>query len=282
MTKSMTTFLAMMLAGWSVVAAVQSAEPARSARPVQSAQRLQSAEGIARILAPTGKLRVAVYPGSPTSMIEDRASGARKGVTYELGMELAKRLGVPFEPVISQRAAEAADALKNGSADFTITNASPARAKDLDFAAPVLDLELGYIALITSAVTSLSGVDKPGIRIGVAEGSTSQSTLTREFKNATVVPAPSLAAAAEMLSQKSIDAFATNKAILFEMSDGLKGSRVLDGQWGFEHLAMAVPKGREGAINYLKTFAADARAQGLITRAVERAGLRGAVEAAGQ
>jgi polar amino acid transport system substrate-binding protein len=47
-----------------------------------------------------------------------------------------------------------------------------------------------------------------------------------------------------MLSQGRLNAFATNKAILFEMSDSLPGSRVLDGRWGVEHLAIAIPKNR--------------------------------------
>jgi polar amino acid transport system substrate-binding protein len=103
------------------------------------------------------------------------------------------------------------------------------------------------------------------------------STLTREFKNATVVTAPSLKSAMDMLSQKKIDAFATNKAILFEMTDELPGSRVLDGRWGLEHLAMAIPKGRDAAMPYLRKFADDVRSEGLVKRAVERAGLRGTV-----
>src|SRR5258705_5776067 len=91
----------------------------------------QPAQDMQRILAPSGKLRVGVYPGSPTSMIQDAPSGQRKGVTYDIGTELAKRLGVPFEPVVFQRVAEVVDALKSGQIDFTITNASPARVKDL-------------------------------------------------------------------------------------------------------------------------------------------------------
>src|ERR1019366_8948221 len=57
---------------------------------------------VRQVLAPTGKLRVGVYPGSPTSMIRDSASGETKGVSFELGKELARRLGVPFEPVVYQ------------------------------------------------------------------------------------------------------------------------------------------------------------------------------------
>src|SRR5215213_8195049 len=132
----------------------------------------QTSDDPARILAPTGKLRVAVYPGSPTSMIEGMG-GDRKGLTYDVGAELAKRLGVPFEAVIYQRPAEVAEALKSGQADFTITNASPTRMKDLDFTPTLIDLELGYLVVPGSPVSALADIDRPGIRVGVSEGSTS-------------------------------------------------------------------------------------------------------------
>jgi polar amino acid transport system substrate-binding protein len=123
-------------------------------------------------------------------------------------------------------------------------------------------------------------VDRPGVKVGVSQGSTSQGTLARLYKSATLVPAASLPAAAQMLSKGEIDAFATNKAILFEMADTLSGARVLDGRWGLEHLAIAVPKGREDGMPYMRRFADSARNEGLVKRAAERAGLRGTVEAA--
>jgi polar amino acid transport system substrate-binding protein len=61
------------------------------------------------------------------------------------------------------------------------------------------------------------------------------------------------------------------------MTDELAASRVLAGHWGLEHLAMAIPKGRDAAMPYLRKFAEDARSEGLVKRAVERAGLRGTV-----
>ena len=45
-----------------------------------------------------------------------------------------------------------------------------------------------------------------------------------------------------MIGNKQLDAFATNKPILFEMSDGIPGSRILDGRWGVEHVAVANPQ----------------------------------------
>ena len=51
-------------------------------------------------LAPTGKLRVALQLANPLNVVRDSASGEMKGVGFDLGKELARRLGVPFEPVL--------------------------------------------------------------------------------------------------------------------------------------------------------------------------------------
>ena len=74
--------------------------------------------------------------------------------------------------------------------------------------------KLGYLALPGSPVTAIDAVDRPGVRIGVSQGSTSQGTLTAQFKQASVAPAPSLQAAREMLKGQQLDAFATPLLIL--------------------------------------------------------------------
>ena len=78
-----------------------------------------------------------------------------------------------------------------------------------------------------------------------------------------------------MLAQNQIDAYATNKAILFEMADRIAGTRVLDGYWGLEHIALAIPPRRDAGMVYLRSFLADAKSSGLVMRAAARAGLRG-------
>ena len=232
---------------------------------------------IRHVLAPTGKLRVGVYPGSPTSMVRNPVSGEIAGVSVDLGTELAKRLGVPYEQVEYQRIAQVIDGLRSGAVDFTITNATAARERDVDFTQPLLAIELGYLVPSGSPISSAADIDRAGVSVGVTEGSTSQNTLPRELKNARVVPAPTLKVGIEMLSRGGLDAFATNKAILFEMSDSLPGSRVLDGRWGVEYLAIAVPKDRGEGMAYLRQFVGDIDSQGLVMRAAERAGLRGTV-----
>ena len=234
---------------------------------------------VRQTLAPTGKLRVGAYVDSPLSLIKDSATGEAKGVAFDTGRELAKRLGVPFEVIEFPRAAEVLVALKAGEVDFTVTNATAVRAKDMDFTSPLLLLELGYLVPPGSPIASPADVDRPGVRIGVTQGSTSQGTLPRLLKNATVVPAPSIKGAVEMLQRRGVDAFATNKPNLYQMSDLLPGSRVLDGQWGIERIAVAIPKGRDSAMPWLQKFVDDARSEGLVARAVERAGLRGTAKA---
>lgn len=68
------------------------------------------ADGEAKLLAPSGTLRVGIYPGSPTSMITD-ASGKPHGLAYDLGGELAKRLGVGVDYVRFQRVADIVTAI---------------------------------------------------------------------------------------------------------------------------------------------------------------------------
>ena len=234
---------------------------------------------VRQVLAPTGKLRVGLYPGSPTSLIPAAAGGEPRGVGHDLGRELARRLGVSFEPVVFERNAQVMEAMKAGRLDAVFTNATAERAKDMDFAPPLLDLELGYLVPAGSRIASLQDIDRPGVRIGVSQGSTSFGVLSRELKQAAVVATPSFRVAIDMLSSGRLDAFATNKAVLFELSDELRGARVLEGRWGLEHIAFGIPKGRDTAMPYLRAFVEAARADGAVARAVQRAGLRGTAPA---
>lgn len=223
-------------------------------------------------LAPTGTLRIAVYPGSPTSLLPGEPP---RGVAVDVGRALAARLGVPSELVVLPRVAEVVAALKAGRADFTVTNATPARAADVDFTPPLLALELGLLVPAASPVTSLETIDAAGVRVGVSQGSSSERALTGRWQQAKLVAAPTLEAATADLKAGRLDAFATNKGILFELADRVPGSRVLEGRWGLEHLAIAVPKGREAGRAELQRFAAQVSADGAVATAAARAGLRG-------
>ena len=233
-------------------------------------------------LAPTGQLRIGVYKGSPTSMVVDAKTGEQRGVALQLGQELARQLGVPFEVVEFPRLAEILLAMKTDSGkaakvDFTFTNATAVRAKDVDFTAPLVGLELGYLVPKASSIQTSQDVDKAATRVGVAQGSSSQAALGKAYSRAILTTTPTLATATEQLKAGKLDAFATNKAILFELLDSLPAGqfRILDDRWGLEHIAIAVPKGREAAAPFMNAFASEVTSSGLLQKIADGAGLRG-------
>jgi polar amino acid transport system substrate-binding protein len=230
---------------------------------------------VRQVLAPTGTLRVGVYPGSPTSLVRNPKTGEAAGVALELGQALGRLLGGPVQVVEFDRLALVLEALYARAVDFTFTNATEVRAKDMAFTPPLIQLELGYLVPPGSAIAGVADVDRPATRVGVTAGSSSQSVLTRTYKQAVVVPVASIKLGQEMLKQGRLDAFATNKGILFEMSDDLPGFRVLDGRWGLENLAIAIPLGRSAGMPYLRQFALDVQASGQLKAIITRAGLRG-------
>jgi polar amino acid transport system substrate-binding protein len=233
-----------------------------------------AADDLQRVLAPTGTLRIGVYPGSPTSEIRD-SSGKVHGVTVDVGEELGRRLGVPTALVEYPRAAEVVDGIVAGQVDMTVTNATPMRAEKVAFTSPLLALELGFLVPSRSMVENVSDLDNPEHRVGVTQGGTSERTIRAVLKHAVIVPVATLKAASEMLRGGSLDAYATNKSVLFELSDNLPGSRVLADRWGLEHLAIGYPKGREAAATFLERFRDDIRGSGFLATTVEAAGLRG-------
>jgi polar amino acid transport system substrate-binding protein len=236
-----------------------------------------AAPEVRQAIAPTGVLRVGVYSGSPTSFVKAK-DGSEAGVALEMGRMLGRDLGVPVLVVQFDRIALVLAAMKAGDVDFTFTNATEERKPLVDFTPAIVRLELGYLVPAGSKLANADAVDSPGVRVGVTEGSSSQSTLGKRFKSAQLVPAASLDKAIEMLKAGQIDAYATNKGIFFELSDKVPGSRVLPGRWGVENLAIAYPKGREAGSAYLAAFGERLRGSAELKQMQARAGLRGAAE----
>ena len=230
-------------------------------------------------LAPAGKLRVALQQGTPMHVVRDDASGDMRGVGFDLGNELARRLGVPFEPVFYPSIGVLLDSGKSGNWDIAFVGFSAARAKEWDFSPLHLEVEFGYLVPAGSAIATMADVDRPAIRVAVQDKSLPGVFFSRTLKNATVIGASSNQAAFETLKAGKADAMGSIKPVLFELSKQLPGSRVLDGRPGIDPHAMAMPKGRDAGLAYARKFIEEAKSQGLVSAAIKRAGIRGAVVA---
>lgn len=240
-----------------------------------AAQQVKPAPEVRQALAPTGTLRVGLYLGNPSSLVEAPVAGQARGVAFELGRELARWLDVPFEPVIFPNNGAVLEGFRAGNVDVVFTNATPARSKEIDFTQPYLEVEAGYLVAPRSELKAMAEIDRAGVRVGVMAGSTSSATLPQLLEHASIITVPTLERVVEMLSQGDLDAFATNKSILFELSDRVRGARVLDGRYGVEQLALGIPQGRKQGLDYARRFISAVISNGLVNDAVGRAGFRG-------
>lgn len=235
---------------------------------------------VKQALTPTGTLRIGLYQGAPTSVVKDPATGQMKGVGYDLGKALAERMGVPFETVIYPTIGELVSNAGTGQWDVSFLSITSERAKIVDFTSPHLDLELDYLARPDSPIMTIAEVDRPGVKVAVAAKGSTDTILSRTLKNAELIRVQGQSGGLEALKSGKADVYSAIKPNLFELSNDLPGSRVLDGNFGIDQSAMAIPKGRETALGYANDFIAYARSNGLIQKAIKRAGLRGAVGAA--
>ena len=232
-------------------------------------------------VAPTGKLRVAFQPAAIYGM-KDSATGELKGMAVDLGKELARRIGVPFDPVVYTAVPALIGGAKSREWDVVLTGINAERAAAIDFSAPYMELEQGYLVRAGVSIATASDVDKAGVRIGVAEKSGGDHYLSSTLKNATLVRVKSFAELYALLgsAKANVHVITTGKPGLFAAAAKAPGSRVLDGRIFVEPIGMGVPKGRHAAAAaYVAKFVEEAKAKGLVKSAIERAGLRGVVVA---
>lgn len=232
-------------------------------------------ERLTHLLAPTGRLRVGLYPGSPGSLIVGETPESNRGLGFELGRAFAVYLGVAFEPVIFATNGEILAQAKGEQLDFVFVNATPVRAEYLALAEPLLFTDQTYLVSPQCSVQKIEDIDARGIRVGVSAGSTSEATLPTRLSQASVVSTHSLEEVIRLLSSGEIDAFATNKAILSELADNIPGARILEGAWGRESIAIGIPKRRAQALSIVTAFCTEVKQSGLLAAAVHRAGMRG-------
>lgn len=232
-------------------------------------------EEVRRALAPTGKLRVGLI-SVPVHAIKNPYSGELRGVSHDLGRELAARLGVPFEPIVYPNPTAYVAAGQAGKWDIGSLGVVPERQAFFDFAQPHLEVDYGYLVSAESRIASVSDVDRPGVRVALVERSSSALALTKALKQASIVRGRDLSALIELVEFDEADVIAAQKTNLYNIAPRLPGSRVLDGRPGSEEQALAIPKGRDPiGLAYVRGFVEDAKNRGLVQRAIGRVGIRG-------
>ena len=229
-------------------------------------------------VAPTGKLRVAFLLAAIYAA-KDPTTGELKGVAIDLGKELARRVGVPFDPVVYPSPPALIGGAKSGEWDVALIGINAQQTTVMDFSAPYMEIEQGYLARPGVSLATVSEVDRAGIRVGVLDKASADLILSGTLKNATLVRTKSVAELFGLFGAGKADVVAIGKPGLFAEAAKQPGTRVLDGRILVEPIGMGVPKGRAAAALYVGKFVEEAKVEGLVKSAIERAGLRGVVVA---
>lgn len=230
-------------------------------------------------LASTGKVRVAINYGNPVLARKDPASGDLRGITVELSRELGRRIGVPVELVGYDTVAKLMAGLKAGEWDVGFLAIDPARANDVIFTTPYMEVEVTYLVPAQSDLRKVTDVDRAGVRISVQERNAADLFLSRELKGATLVRTPNLAAAFAALKSGNAEAFAANRQEISTLMAANPGYRAVEGRFSTIPHAAAVPAGKRAAADYLEAFVEDAKASGQVRRAIDASGVQGVVVA---
>jgi polar amino acid transport system substrate-binding protein len=226
-------------------------------------------------LASTGKLRAAVNYGNFILATRDRATGESRGVAIDLTNEVARRLGVPVEIVAYDSVAVMGDAAPTGVWDIAFLGSDPKREALMSFTAAYLEIEATYLVRGDSPLRTAAEVDGEGVRVAAPARANYELFLSRNLARAKLVSTPGADAAFDLLATGQVDALAGLTQALHDRLPQLPGSRIVDGRFMGVQQSIAVPRGREAGLAFLRTVVEDAKASGLVARAIERTGARG-------
>lgn len=208
--------------------------------------------------------------------LKDPATGELRGVAVDLAHALAARIGVELLPVEYPTPPRVLDGLKDGAWDVGVFALDPSRLGQVDFSPPYLQVDLTYLVAPGSAIRNISDADQPGVRIAVIRNSVEDVILTSLLKRAAVLRVETSSGAGfDLLRDGNAEALASSRTTLLNASARLPGSRVLEDRFGVIEIAMAVAKGQAARMAYISDFIEEAKASGLVQRAIERAGVRG-------
>ncbi|MEY2620965.1 MAG: hypothetical protein RIT26_785 [Pseudomonadota bacterium] len=225
--------------------------------------------------APTGRLRASINLGNP--ILAARGSNGPQGVSVDLAAELASQLGVPLETVVNDTAAASVATVREERADVGFFAIDPLRGQGIGFTAPYVLIEGSYLVPEHSPLQSNEEVDRPGVRIAVGQGSAYDLFLSREIKQAELVRAPSSPAVVDVFVAQMLEVAAGVKQQLQADMTRYSGYRLLPGRFMVIQQAMGLPSSRgEAARQALAAFVERMKADGFVTRALQRHRIAGA------
>lgn len=225
-------------------------------------------------------LRVGINLGNILLVTGKGRAGEPEGVAPDLAAEAARRLGVAVSYRTYPMPGELADGQQRDEWDIGLIAVEPKRAETIAFCAPYVEIEGGYLVPPESPLQSVEEVDRPGLRIAVANRAAYDLYLSRTLKHAELCRAEGLPGAFDLFVTEKLDALAGLKPALLENAEKLPGARVLDGRFSTVGQAIGTKPQNTALKAFLDDFTAEAKASGLVAQLIDKHGVTGKLQVA--
>ncbi|HWX50589.1 MAG TPA: transporter substrate-binding domain-containing protein [Roseomonas sp.] len=226
-------------------------------------------------LAPTGVLRAGINLSNFLLVTGRGPAGEPQGVAPDMARAIADRLGVPVRYVPYPRPGELADAAGTGAWDIGLIGAEPQRAEKIAFSPAYCEIEASVLVPAGSPLTSLAEIDRPGLRIAVAARSAYDLWLERNIRHATLVRTESIDSSFTRFVEEGLEALAGLRPRLLSDAEALPGARILEGRFMAVQQAIGTARANTAGAAFLRDFAEEAKASGLVAELIARHGVRG-------
>jgi polar amino acid transport system substrate-binding protein len=224
-------------------------------------------------LTPTGKLRVGIITApAPSVLFATREGEEVKGVTVDFAEALASQLGASLDIVIFMNSGACTEALERGAIDITFMPVDEERRKRVAFGPAYYLLESTYLVTGPSGIRSLAEVDREGVRVVGIANTTTIRAATRSLTKTVPTAQESIAAAVDLLLTGQAEALALSRDAFHTLLPKFPDARVLDGGFQQTGIAIAVGKDKPSALAFVMAFMNEAKASGLVRRALDSAG----------
>lgn len=229
-----------------------------------------------RQLAPHGRMRVGIAVGQTISAVwtmPDEATGEPRGVTVDLGAELAAAFGLALEYVHLASSGEIIETADADRWDVSFTPVDAARKERVDFSTDYYLGDSTYMVREDSPFRSVDDVDAEGVRVVGVENTATIRSARRTLGRTTAKGVTSLDEAIAMFRNGEADALALGRESLLTLARSVPGARILDDHFHATGTALALPKGRDEALRIATDFIEEAKRSGLLQEIITRHGL---------
>lgn len=225
---------------------------------------------VVKELAPHGVLRVAINMSNFLLVTGQDDNGEPTGVSPDMAVELALRLGVDLKLLPYKTPGEIAGDAGTDSWDICNIGAEAKRAEKIDFTAAYCEIQASYIVPAGSALKTIEQVDSPGVRIAVSARTAYDLWLDRNIQQAELVRVQGLDASFELFVNKGLDALAGLRPQLIIDVEKITGAKILEGQFTAVQQAMGCTKGKAAGAAYLNEFVEEVKASAFVENSIKK------------